>query len=309
MWMSKAKTVVGLVLVALAGVGVGTMTMGVVAQQPPAAERSERVQSRVNTEGLTTVAAYVVAVSPDGKRVTLEIPAQARGEDATRTEIQITDKTEIGYDGVGLNGAKPTVGYHAQVWLSKEAADRAAKVSFSVVDATRQSRSFVSGKVAGVSEGGKSITIETPAARDQETRKLDFKLTGNTKVTFAYVKDAKPAIGQQADIWLEQNSVDTAEKAHFVDSVREQEAIVAGKVISVAKDSNILTLEVPSRVRGESPVRIDVKMTEVIFHRIGPDEANLREGYFARLWLQEGSADTATKAVLFGGRIANERGR
>ena len=61
-----------------------------------------------------------------------------------------------------------------------------------------------------------------------------------------------------------------------------------------------MSLEVPARVRGEGPMKLDVKLTgtaEITYHGVGPDGAKPTEGYHARVWLQEGSTDTATKVI------------
>src|SRR5262249_10560109 len=127
----------------------------------------------------------------------------------------------------------------------------------------------------------------------------------------AYVaKDAaRPTTGYRADVWLDEGSTDTAARVHFVDGTREAAQMVGGKVIALAKDGGGMTLEVPARVRGEGPTRLEVKVagtTEVTYHGVGQDGAKVTEGYHARVWLQEGSTDTATKVMFL---KANERGR
>jgi len=107
----------------------------------------------------------VVRVSVDGKTITLEMPSENRGEEGKRTEIRITDKTEVRYYGVGLTAAKPTEGYHAQAWLQKGSTDNAAKVSFSVVDSTdRQDRLSAAWWLD--LRRHKKITLEVPQGRD-----------------------------------------------------------------------------------------------------------------------------------------------
>src|SRR5262249_41377210 len=78
----------------------------------------------------TTVEGKVVAVSKDGKTVTLEQRPTARGEDAPKIDVKITDKTRVAYNGVGPDGARPTEGYYAQVRLEEGSKDKAAQVMF-----------------------------------------------------------------------------------------------------------------------------------------------------------------------------------
>jgi RNA polymerase sigma factor (sigma-70 family) len=311
MLISKLKAAATvLLLVVLAGVGAGALTIRALAQKPDGAEPPVQRAEPASTEGLTTVAAPVVKVSPDGKTITLEMPAEARGEEPKRVDIRITDKTEVVYNGVGLNAAKPAEGQHAHVWLKAGSTDTAAKVTLSVLDVTRQGRSFISGAVVAVSQDGKRITMESPQGRGLEPTKTEITLSDKTKVTYAYAaKDAaKPTVGYQADVWLEEEGTCVA-KVHFVDVAREKDALLVGKVVGLGKDGNGITLEVPAAVRGEEPAKAEVKIvpgTEIIFQGVGSGEAKLMEGYGARVWLQDGSTDTAAKIVLSKG---GERGR
>jgi hypothetical protein len=263
-----------------------------------------------DAEGATTLAAKVTGVSPDGKTITLEFPPERRGEDARKVEVRITEQTEVTYDGVGANGARPTAGYHARVSLQPGSNDTAARVRFAVVDASRWGRSFLSGKVVGVSPDGKKVTLEMPAGRGLEAQRTDVSLSEQTKVSYAYVaKDAaRPTEGYQADVWLNEGSPDAA-RVHFVDVTREAAQMVGGKVLALATDGSSMTLEVPARVRGEGPSKQDIKLpgtAEATYHGVGPDGARPTEGYHARVWLQEGSTDTASKVMFL---KATERGR
>jgi hypothetical protein len=72
------------------------------------------------------VAGTIAAVSPDGLVITLEV--RKRGEEqATRTEVRLTDKTEIDFAGTDkAEEKKLTVGYAAAVWLEEGSKDTAA---------------------------------------------------------------------------------------------------------------------------------------------------------------------------------------
>src|SRR5262249_34218639 len=156
---------------------------------------------------------------------------------------------------VGLNAAKPTEGYQVSLWLRPGTTDQVVKAAFSSVDASRQGRAFLSGKVAGVSKDGKEITLEMPVGRDGETRRTAVKLTDKTALSFAYTgKDgARPTEGYHAEVWLDPDNRDVAARARFVDAEKEKAAMVSGKIVAVGMDS--VTLEVPPAVRGEGPTR------------------------------------------------------
>ena len=68
-------------------------------------------------------------------------------------------------------------------------------------------------------------------------------------------------------------------------------------MVAVAKDGSSVTLEQPAG-RGEDAKRVEVKITvntRVSFSEVGPNEAKIVEGLFARARLADGSADTAAQ--------------
>jgi RNA polymerase sigma factor (sigma-70 family) len=64
------------------------------------------------------VVGRVVAVQKDGN-FTVEVTDKTSGEKGKRIDISCGPDTRIIYNGVGMNGARPTVGYLATVWLRK----------------------------------------------------------------------------------------------------------------------------------------------------------------------------------------------
>jgi RNA polymerase sigma factor (sigma-70 family) len=80
--------------------------------------------SRVRSPDFT---GRIAAVSDNGKELTIEV--QKRGEDATRMDIKLTDKTALEFAGIDNEQEKKlTVGYSAQVWLQEGSKDTAAVV-------------------------------------------------------------------------------------------------------------------------------------------------------------------------------------
>jgi RNA polymerase sigma factor (sigma-70 family) len=311
MLMSKVKVaVLALLVVGPLATGGSVLTYRALAAAPPAGQLDAQAAGARNPDGTTPVlTGPVVAVSKDGQVVTVETapPTSRTGDEPKRSDIRITDKTEVTYSGVGLSGAAPSVGYHAEVSLQQGSADTAARVHFTWVDALTQGQwqgMVYVAKVVGLSQDGKALTVELPPRRDQGPQNIDLKLTDQTKLTYAYVaKDgAKPMAGYRAEVWLEGRGSDTASRVHFVDPEGEKAAMVNGQVVGLSKDGSTMTLKVPPEVRGGEPRNADVKIaatTEITFNDVGPGEAKLTEGFYARVWLQEAAPDTAARIIMF----------
>src|SRR5262249_47885843 len=128
----------------------------------------------------------VVAVSADGKRFTLELPSKVKGEEAKKIEIKIGDKTAITYFGVGTDGAKPTEGYAAAVWLEPGSADAAARVTFGQKKGMKEPD--VAGRVAAVAADGKHVTITVGSKKKgEDAQNINIQLTPKTNLTFSSV--------------------------------------------------------------------------------------------------------------------------
>ncbi|HKB41786.1 MAG TPA: sigma-70 family RNA polymerase sigma factor [Gemmataceae bacterium] len=68
----------------------------------------------------------IVAVSRDGKTITVEVQPKEKGEKPTKVEIKLTKKTKFSYFGVDQTGETPTVGYVVLVWFLEGSKDTAA---------------------------------------------------------------------------------------------------------------------------------------------------------------------------------------
>src|SRR5262245_26573111 len=82
-----------------------------------------------------------------------------------------------------------------------------------------------------------------------------------------------------------------------------------GKVVAVAKDGKMITVEAaapPRRERGagiEEAKKVDIKLTDktmIRFSGVGMGGAKLTEGYMAQIWLADGSKDVAAIVHLTG---------
>src|SRR5262249_30895859 len=206
-----------------AEVGRGEVGRGEVGRGRP----QPRDASRADTyPGEPQVTGKVLTVSGDGKKITLEMSSRDirealrdRAEPRLNVEITLTDNTTHVYYQVPKDGAKPTAGYLAKVWLAEGGPNTAARVEFTPVSDERR-QTLVMGKVVAVSGDGKVLTLEmTATGRDRvaETRKLDIHLTDKTQSIYNGVgKDgAKPTVGYQAQVWLEEGSENTAARVQL----------------------------------------------------------------------------------------------
>jgi RNA polymerase sigma factor (sigma-70 family) len=229
----------------------------------------------------------ITAVSADGKVLTLQ--SKTRTGEVTKTDIKLTGQTKIKVLGAeSAKDDKLKVGYGATIWLQEGSPDMAAAV---LAVAPRRNPD-VTGTITAISADGKVLTVAI-RKRGEEPTKADIKLTEKTRIEFGGVlKDLRKKMkaGDAVTVWLREGSHDTAGvvQAHA-------EPDVAGKITAVSADGKSLTLEVPSRNRGEGPTQREIKLTDktkLAFAR-GEEGPKPRVGYLAAVWLQEGSTDTA----------------
>src|SRR5262249_26840205 len=86
--------------------------------------------TRERSEGLRVITNRRVAISEDGKRITLDIPPLERGGEGSKLEVKIDDKTHVTYHNVGPGEDRPGEGYGATVTLPDGAKDVAVAVAF-----------------------------------------------------------------------------------------------------------------------------------------------------------------------------------
>jgi len=168
--------------------------------------------------------------------------------------------------------------------------------------------------VVAAAKDGKSLMVATaPQARGDEPTKTEIKLGDKTALVFMNVgpDGAKLAEGQEAHIWLENGSKDTAARVIVRAATPERATQVTGRVTAVGKDGWSFTLETQARGRAEEPKTLEVKInpgTRIAYFSVGPDEAKLVEGLLAQVRLEEGSANIAMQ-ILFHKQGAERGGR
>ena len=99
----------------------------------------------------------VVAVSADGKRLTVQKPQLVKGGPAPQVVVQISAPTKLTYENVGPDGARPLAGYTAFVWLEKESSEAAAEVLLRGPGTT--SKGHFLARVLAVSADSKQLTL------------------------------------------------------------------------------------------------------------------------------------------------------
>jgi hypothetical protein len=254
------------------------------------------------------VSGKVVGVSKDGKTLMLEGRGdgrRARDEAPPKVEIHLNDKTVLAFHGVAKGGAKITEGYQASIVLEDGSKDTAAIVEFYGSEPQRrrdEKRPDLAGKIVAAAKDGSTVTIEQPArTRGDDPQKLEIKLDDKASLSFNNVVLGAASMteeGQSAMIWLRDGSKDTAERVVVMGVVPDRYKTVVGKVVAVAKDGSSVTLETPAQVRGEEGKQVEIKInvnTQISFTGVGPNEAKIVEGLFARARLADGSPDTAAQ--------------
>ncbi len=260
------------------------------------------------------VTGTLVVARRDAKSITVELRGgrDERGAEPKQETVSFDEKTVITFSNVGPGDAKPTAGLVTHVWYADDvrvAGNRIAAVVQFVGTATEggrrdEKRPGILGKVVGVADEGKKITLEVPAAvRGEEPTKVVVRVTDKSVVVFHNVglDGAKPAEGQQAQVWLADNSKDTAAKIVLIATPPERWTTVASKVVAVGKDGSSVTIEQPATARGEEPTRTEIKLTKtttIAYFGVGPDEAKLAEGLHASVRLLDGSKDTASQVIF-----------
>jgi hypothetical protein len=170
----------------------------------------------------------VTALSPDGKSLTISLPPRpVEGQPPPRDAkpetavVNLTDKTQLLFFGVGEGEAKPAQGMMAMAWLEEGSKDRATKIRFMRNEG--EVRPDVMGRVLSVSPDGKTVTVETRDERgDRPTGKTDLRIAPYTHVLFFGVgpDEAKPTADYQIVAWLEKGSKDTAARVRFMKNDR-----------------------------------------------------------------------------------------
>jgi hypothetical protein len=173
------------------------------------AEEGRRNEPRPDAVG------KVVAVADGGKSITIEVPV--RGEEPTRMQVKIGEKTTVVYHNVGVDGAKPAEGMQARVWLS-DTARKGLAAKLHLTGTVPERWTVLTGKVVAVAKDGSSFTVEQPpAVRGEGPTRTEIKLTPRTRIAFFGVGtgEAKPAEGLQAQVQLIDGSKETAAQVTF----------------------------------------------------------------------------------------------
>jgi RNA polymerase sigma factor (sigma-70 family) len=262
----------------------------------------------------------VLTAVGDGKSITLEIisrpsdrgaePERKADPDKNTVTIPFDNKTVVSFLNVAIGGAKTVVGMRTSVTLADDG-KTAATVQY-IGSAARGAaggggfdpKRLVSGKVVGIADAGKTLTVESPPSeRGGEPTKTTVKLTDKSSVVFNNVPadGAKIAEGQTAQVMLVADSKDTAATVQLIGTVPERWTTITGKVVAVAKDGSAVTIEQPAAARGEEPKRTEVKLaakTKIMYSRVGPGEAKPAEGMTATARLLDGSTDTASTVTF-----------
>lgn len=329
MYLTKLKLLAAAVALACLVPGTGLVVHNALAERPrkpetPAARGGERKPAVAPREASKPAdhAGKIVAAGADGKSITLELPFKDRTAPPERIQLALDDKTAVTYFNVGADGAKPTEGQQAQVWLaagSKELAARAL-VRGDAKDIIRRNADL-QGRVTKVSPDRKALTFHFPAQGRGEKavpeKDVEVQMTDKTIVSYSYVDKggAKPAEGYQADVWFVRGSKDIADRVAFMGTgerpprvIVENDPKYTGRIVAAAADGKSFTVETPAKGRGETAGKHEVKIddkTKIFWRNVGPDGDKPAKDYLVQVWLVDGSPDVAFKINFMG--TARER--
>jgi hypothetical protein len=255
----------------------------------------------------------VVAVGKDGKSFTAECVARERGAEPVKIEVKIGEKTAITYDGVGVNGAKPTEGYVVTLWMDETDKGLATRIGFGGTEGGNRGADLT-GIVVDVDKDGKGIAIELRdgrrgAERGVEPKQERVRFDDKTVIVFNNVAagEAKIVANQTALVWYDDNArvagnriagmVQLTGSATSVRRARGPD--IVGKLVS--GNDNSLTIE-KFVGRVDEPTKVVVKLgpkSSVVYHNVGVGGAKPTAGQQVQVWF-DGALETANEVALAG---------
>lgn len=307
------SSVICLAIVALMATGTGWWLDSRASAEKPVAKAPKNPGAKAPGEGKKVgvpadVSGIVKEISADKKTLTLEQPAKNKGEAATTTTIQIPEKLDLLFSGVGPGEAKIQKGYHATGWLVKGSKDTVARLHLSGPHSAKGPPADLSGLISAVAGDGKSFTIHFPGKKGVEGRDVVVKLGDRAEVLYTGVPagGTKLTAEMGATVWFVKDSKDTAARVHVHQGKGglgkgDPAPEVVGKVVAVDKDGKSVTVVLPAKNKGEEGERREIKLTaktEQFYGNVAAGQAKPGTGYKAMIWLDAGAKDTASKAYL-----------
>jgi hypothetical protein len=249
----------------------------------------------------------VVAVSADAKTITVESGPPKGGTEPVQTEVKLGEQTKVLYFGFEKGADKPAVGQAVAVLLAKDSPGSVTLVVFG------EKEPALTGRVAAVSADGKRLTLEV-FSKTKEPEKAEVTLTDKTRLSYSGVDEdgEKPTVGYGARVWLKPGSKDTATEVQFATKKAPTKGDakaphLSGKLVEVAEDGKLLTIETAPAKKGDPPAKTAVRVTgetKVIYVGVDKEGEKPTVGYFAQVWLVEGfklqPQPFAAVAVQFG---------
>jgi hypothetical protein len=161
----------------------------------------------------------VLGVYEDGKLLTL-----AGGNAKKQThDVRLTAATAMVFTGVGPDGAKPSVGYHVQVWPAADNPDVAAAVHFT--NPYVPVRVLLTGRVVAVAEDGSSLTLElTGRGVKGPPVRTELAVTERTRFVYDGVGPggARLTLGYAAKVWTQEGTTNTAGEVTLVGMTNDE---------------------------------------------------------------------------------------
>src|SRR5262249_47984149 len=156
---------------------------------------------------------------------------------------------------------------------------------------------------------GRAMTLERPV-KGEPAEQIAVRFTDQTRVLFSNVPRGGARIdpGRDSQVWLEDQSPDTARSVMIFGTAEEkpaetenQQADRSGHVVGLSADGRILTLETAAG-KGGSATTVEIRITEATrecYYGVAADGARPTVGYLAQVWLEQGSENVAARVRFF----------
>ncbi len=239
----------------------------------------------------------VIAVSEDLHSITLE--TERAGDPLRRpVTVRLSNETHFSWVNIPADHQIPSLGYRASVWLNDNRdAGAASFVRFSVEKRSGLPAS-VTGHVAHVADGGRSITLQMPRAPQSKEPPVTRLVTidAGTKVEYSFVRfDGElPTAGYNAIVWFRPNSTDVASAVHFAGDKRgHYRPDLCGRIVGVTDHGGKVEIEHPKSESVFHPGRTVTRTTlgigshtKLLYHDLPPAEHKPLIGQYAEIWMQ-----------------------
>jgi RNA polymerase sigma factor (sigma-70 family) len=247
------------------------------------------------------VAGKVMAVAADGQTITIA-PTQRPGQPLPKlVDIRITKATSIKFSTIGEGSARLQPGQDAQVWLEAGTGNTADRLWLSLPAPRPDQLPDLVGELVElvqVSAVLRRLTLQLNPHDPRDRSPRDVDLAQETAIVFRVVppNGARLEKGYQVSVWFADAARKTAKRIEL--EPKDPRTAFSGRIKLISDDQRRLTIEVAD---AKPPRMVEVVLTDktrLHYSNVRSGGAQLTQGYFAQVWLREGSSDTVDEARL-----------